>query len=65
MAVKKAVQCGNVEDAIEKVNDLNPEVCCSMIIFTSEYFCIDSFECEMLNMIASSFTLSHQSSMFQ
>jgi hypothetical protein len=26
MAVKKAVQCGNVEDAIEKVNDLNPEV---------------------------------------
>ena len=28
MAVKKAVQCGNVEDAIEKVNDLNPEVGC-------------------------------------
>lgn len=28
MAVKKAVQCGNVEDAIEKVNDLNPEVVC-------------------------------------
>lgn len=28
MAVKKAVQCGNVEDAIEKVNDLNPEVRC-------------------------------------
>ncbi|KAE7995612.1 hypothetical protein FH972_000388 [Carpinus fangiana] len=26
MAVKKAVQCGNVEDAIEKVNDLNPEL---------------------------------------
>lgn len=26
MAVKKAVQSGNVEDAIEKVNDLNPEV---------------------------------------
>lgn len=26
MAVKKAVQAGNVEDAIEKVNDLNPEV---------------------------------------
>ncbi|KAF1874822.1 hypothetical protein Lal_00007437 [Lupinus albus] len=25
MAVKKAVQSGNVEDAIEKVNDLNPE----------------------------------------
>ncbi|KAK1309094.1 hypothetical protein QJS10_CPA09g01441 [Acorus calamus] len=25
MAVKKAVQCGNVKDAIEKVNDLNPE----------------------------------------
>ncbi|KAI5396626.1 Glucose-induced degradation complex subunit [Lathyrus oleraceus] len=24
MAVKKAVQSGNVEDAIEKVNDLNP-----------------------------------------
>ncbi|KAI3832975.1 hypothetical protein MKW98_025859 [Papaver atlanticum] len=26
MAVKKAVQCGNVDDAIEKVNDLNPEI---------------------------------------
>ncbi|KAI5590738.1 hypothetical protein POPTR_004G037600v4 [Populus trichocarpa] len=26
MAAKKAVQCGNVEDAIEKVNDLNPEI---------------------------------------
>lgn len=26
MAVRKAVQCGNVEDAIEKVNDLNPEI---------------------------------------
>ncbi|CAI0407370.1 unnamed protein product [Linum tenue] len=26
MAVKKAVQCGNVEDAIVKVNDLNPEI---------------------------------------
>ncbi|RAL44812.1 hypothetical protein DM860_003571 [Cuscuta australis] len=26
MAVKKAVQCGNIEDAIEKVNDLNPEI---------------------------------------
>lgn len=26
MAVRKAVQCGQVEDAIEKVNDLNPEV---------------------------------------
>lgn len=27
MAVKKAVQDGHVVDAIEKVNDLNPEVC--------------------------------------
>ncbi|XP_055806472.1 protein GID8 homolog isoform X1 [Solanum dulcamara] len=26
MAIKKAVQSGNVEDAIEKVNDLNPEI---------------------------------------
>nr|GLL24082.1 glucose-induced degradation protein 8 homolog [Ipomoea trifida] len=26
MAVKKAVQSGNIEDAIEKVNDLNPEI---------------------------------------
>ncbi|XAR66423.1 hypothetical protein NMG60_11012656 [Bertholletia excelsa] len=26
MAVKKAVQCGNIEDAIEKINDLNPEI---------------------------------------
>ena len=38
MAVKKAVQCGNVEDAIEKVNDLNPEVCCSMIISQGSIF---------------------------
>lgn len=35
MAVKKAVQNGNVEDAIEKVNDLNPEVqCFSVCIFS-------------------------------
>lgn len=27
MAVRNAVQSGNVEDAIEKINDLNPEVC--------------------------------------
>uniref|UniRef100_A0A2P2LFV1 Glucose-induced degradation protein 8 homolog n=1 Tax=Rhizophora mucronata TaxID=61149 RepID=A0A2P2LFV1_RHIMU len=26
MAVKRAVQCGNVEDAIKKVNDLNPKI---------------------------------------
>ncbi|KAK4795553.1 hypothetical protein SAY86_027879 [Trapa natans] len=26
IAVKRAVQCGNVMDAIEKVNDLNPEI---------------------------------------
>ncbi|KAI3868680.1 hypothetical protein MKX03_007480 [Papaver bracteatum] len=26
IAVKKAVQCGNIDDAIEKVNDLNPEI---------------------------------------
>lgn len=26
MTVRKAVQSGNVEDAIERVNDLNPEV---------------------------------------
>ncbi|XP_017639062.1 protein GID8 homolog isoform X2 [Gossypium arboreum] len=26
MAVNKPVQCGNVEDAIEKVNDLNPKI---------------------------------------
>eukprot|EP00959_Pyramimonas_sp_CCMP1952_P181467 3794361-Pyramimonas_sp.AAC.1 len=25
-AIRKAVQSGNVEDAIERVNDLNPEV---------------------------------------
>lgn len=36
MAVKKAVQCGNVEDAIEKVNDLNPEVV--FLLFTCSYF---------------------------
>ena len=27
MEIRKAVQSGNVEDAIERVNDLNPEVC--------------------------------------
>uniref|UniRef100_A0A2P2LFS3 Uncharacterized protein n=1 Tax=Rhizophora mucronata TaxID=61149 RepID=A0A2P2LFS3_RHIMU len=37
MAVKTAVQCGNVEDAIEKVNDLNPEVCPSVL------FCLFCF----------------------
>ncbi|KAH7442429.1 hypothetical protein KP509_03G088100 [Ceratopteris richardii] len=26
MEVRKAIQCGNVQDAIEKVNDLNPEI---------------------------------------
>eukprot|EP00854_Cymbomonas_tetramitiformis_P001273 gene1273-1858_t len=26
MAIRKAVQSGQVEDAIEKVNDLNPEI---------------------------------------
>lgn len=26
MAVRKAVQCGDVQDAIERVNDLNPEI---------------------------------------
>ena len=25
--IRKAVQSGNVEEAIERVNDLNPEVC--------------------------------------
>lgn len=33
MAVKKAVQSGNVEDAIEKVNDLNPEVSFPFLYF--------------------------------
>ena len=33
MAVKKAVQSGNVEDAIEKVNDLNPEVLLYFVYF--------------------------------
>ena len=27
MEIRKAVQSGNVEEAIERVNDLNPEVC--------------------------------------
>lgn len=34
MAVKKAVQSGNVEDAIEKVNDLNPEVRIFYVLFS-------------------------------
>lgn len=33
MAVKKAVQSGNVEDAIEKVNDLNPEVVIKIFLY--------------------------------
>lgn len=28
MEIRKAVQSGNVEEAIARVNDLNPEVCC-------------------------------------
>lgn len=27
MVIRKAVQAGAVEEAIDKVNDLNPEVC--------------------------------------
>ena len=33
MAVKKAVQSGNVEDAIDKVNDLNPEVLIEILVY--------------------------------
>lgn len=33
MAVNKAVQSGNVEDAIEMVNDLNPEVSLLIIMY--------------------------------
>ena len=33
MSVRKAIQCGNVQDAIEKVNDLNPEVSIKLISF--------------------------------
>jgi hypothetical protein len=32
MSVRKAIQCGNVQDAIEKVNDLNPEVGIQLIL---------------------------------
>jgi len=38
MAVKKAVQSGNVEDAIEKVNDLNPEVLDFLLLFYSDTY---------------------------
>jgi hypothetical protein len=38
MAVKKAVQSGNVEDAIEKVNDLNPEVSLPFL-FIFHFYC--------------------------
>lgn len=38
MAVKKAVQSGNVEDAIEKVNDLNPEVVINIFLWLSLWF---------------------------
>lgn len=30
MEIRKAVQSGNVEEAIERVNDLNPEVCLTL-----------------------------------
>lgn len=46
MAVKKAVQSGNVEDAIEKVNDLNPEVRIFYLLFSLLYlFVLFSFTC--------------------
>lgn len=40
MAVKKAVQAGNVEDAIEKVNDLNPEVWLLFFPFQTAVMCV-------------------------
>ncbi len=49
MAVRKAVQCGQVEDAIEKVNDLNPEVClCSHLCLTWHVVIITLSECTTL-----------------
>lgn len=29
MEIRKAVQSGDIQQAIEKVNDLDPEVCCA------------------------------------
>ena len=40
MSVRKAIQCGNVQDAIEKVNDLNPEVSIWNISFSLKYMAL-------------------------
>lgn len=46
MAVKQALQAGNVEDAIEKVNDLNPTVRSKFV--TKPFFSyspVESYDC--------------------
>ncbi|KAJ0509534.1 hypothetical protein HanIR_Chr11g0529901 [Helianthus annuus] len=51
MAVMKDVQSGNVEDAIEKVSDLNPEVSCFfcfVIAFSSPCILI---KCNNFNLV--------------
>jgi hypothetical protein len=32
MAIRSAVECGNLMEAIERVNDLNPEACSSVVL---------------------------------
>ena len=39
MEIRKAVQSGNVEDAIDRVNDLNPEVCTLALNITAGLCC--------------------------
>jgi len=32
MEIRNAIESGNIEEAIEKVNDLDPEVSCSLLL---------------------------------
>ncbi|XP_019160998.1 PREDICTED: glucose-induced degradation protein 8 homolog [Ipomoea nil] len=55
MAVKKAVQCGDVEDAIEKVNDLNHEKP-QLVKGNMQLFSVDQQRSQALEAHAASFT---------
>jgi glucose-induced degradation protein 8 len=52
MAVKMAVQSGNVQDAIEKINDLNPEVILLILLsFLCPFYIHQQFFCFILGKI--------------
>lgn len=48
MEIRKAVQSGDIQDAIERVNDLNPEVACHFELDTSP----GSMACSLFQMSA-------------